>query len=539
MPLILDTPRSLSPSSSYTRTRQQDQHESEILIVGAGILGTSLAVTLARQGRSVTLLERSLKQPDRIVGELLQPGGVAALEKLGLRDCLEDIDAIRVLGYEIIFHGEQVRVSYPENIVEPGEADRGTQRGGEDGAHPGASKEEDKRVKKSRPEGRSFHHGRFIQRLREAAMKEPNIMLVESTATGLVKDDYSNQVLGVECTTKGAPDYYFAHLTIVSDGYASKFRSTESSTAVRSASKFYALELIDVPLPSPNHGHTILSPTCAPTLLYQIGTHETRALMDVPTNCPTASVAAGGVKAHLQNVVLPSLPKNVQPAFATALAEGKLKSMPNSFLPPKTNVTPGFCILGDALNMRHPLTGGGMTVAFKDVVLLRDLLSPTTLPNLADTKEVLERFKTFHWKRKTRGSSTINILAMALYALFAADGTSLLPLCPPTLAAALTPTDPQLQALQNGCFRYFQLGGNCIDGPVSLLGGLIAQPFVLFYHFFAVALYSIWLYVMQIGSQVSAPVRLAMIPVRLVMSVSVFWKACGVLLPYIWSEMRS
>lgn len=31
------------------------------------------------------LLEQSLKEPDRIVGELLQPGGVLALEKLGLR----------------------------------------------------------------------------------------------------------------------------------------------------------------------------------------------------------------------------------------------------------------------------------------------------------------------------------------------------------------------------------------------------------------------------------------------------------------------
>ena len=32
----------------------------------------------------MTLLERDLSEPDRIVGELLQPGGFRALKKLGL-----------------------------------------------------------------------------------------------------------------------------------------------------------------------------------------------------------------------------------------------------------------------------------------------------------------------------------------------------------------------------------------------------------------------------------------------------------------------
>jgi squalene monooxygenase len=60
-------------------------HEADIVIVGAGIAGCAAAVAFGKQGRSVMLLEKSLKEPDRIVGELLQPGGVLALEKLGLR----------------------------------------------------------------------------------------------------------------------------------------------------------------------------------------------------------------------------------------------------------------------------------------------------------------------------------------------------------------------------------------------------------------------------------------------------------------------
>jgi squalene monooxygenase len=75
-------------SSHKTDSRERrrlEHHEADIVIVGAGIVGCAAAVAFGKQGRSVILLEKSWKQPDRIVGELLQPGGVNALEKLGMR----------------------------------------------------------------------------------------------------------------------------------------------------------------------------------------------------------------------------------------------------------------------------------------------------------------------------------------------------------------------------------------------------------------------------------------------------------------------
>lgn len=72
-------------TSDYREVRRREHHEADIVIVGAGIVGCAAAVAFGKQGRSVILLERSLREPDRIVGELLQPGGVRALEKLGLR----------------------------------------------------------------------------------------------------------------------------------------------------------------------------------------------------------------------------------------------------------------------------------------------------------------------------------------------------------------------------------------------------------------------------------------------------------------------
>lgn len=52
--------------------------------MGAGVLGSAMAAVLARDGRKVTVVERDLQEPNRIVGELLQPGGYRALRELGL-----------------------------------------------------------------------------------------------------------------------------------------------------------------------------------------------------------------------------------------------------------------------------------------------------------------------------------------------------------------------------------------------------------------------------------------------------------------------
>jgi squalene monooxygenase len=495
MPLILDTPSesSIDLEPDTQEERRRIHHEADVVIVGAGILGSALSVALANQGRSVILLEKSLKEPDRIVGELLQPGGVQALEKLGLRHTLDDIDAIPVKGYTVLYHAEQVPIPYPALPAE---------------RQPEIS---EKSAILKRAEGRSFHHGRFVSQLRAAAMSHSNITVFETEATSIVKSSATKEILGVETLThKSQKDFFFGSLTVICDGYASKFRKSYIQHTPKVKSKFWGLELIDCPLPIPQHGTVVLGDN-APVLLYQIGTHETRVLVDIPEGLKSTSTANGGVKGHLKNVVLPSLPAMVQPSFQDALDRGNLRSMPNSFLPPSTNITPGLAILGDAMNMRHPLTGGGMTVALSDVVLLSSLLAPENVPDLTDTTLVLSQLRTFHWRRKSL-TSVINVLAQALYSLFAAD-------------------DWQLKYLQKGCFRYFQRGGRCIDDPVSLLGGILPSPLLLFLHFFSVAILAIWVLISENG--------IFLLPWSLVQAVLVFGKACEVIFPYIFAELRS
>lgn len=200
-------------------------------------------------------------------------------------------------------------------------------------------------------------------------------------------------------------------------------------------------------------------------------------------------------KAYLRDHITNLLPASIRPSFLEAVSEEnpqKVKAMPNSFLPPtmqggKTSKE-GVLLAGDALNMRHPLTGGGMSVALNDVVILTELLGggkslisegiasssngqanghatgnghangyangsakekediasssdsetestasssllstsassmyDRELCDLQDWWDVRSRLEEWHWRRK--GVATcVNVLAMALYCLFGAEG---------------------------------------------------------------------------------------------------------------------
>lgn len=47
----------------------------------------------------------------------------------------------------------------------------------------------------------------------------------------------------------------------------------------------------------------------------------------------------------------------------SAIEKGNIRTMNNRSMPAAPSTTPGALLLGDSFNMRHPLTGGGMTVA--------------------------------------------------------------------------------------------------------------------------------------------------------------------------------
>jgi NADPH-dependent 2,4-dienoyl-CoA reductase/sulfur reductase-like enzyme len=69
-------------TAAVSEDGEHSNSEYDVVVIGAGIVGSALSSALARDGRKVLCIERDLTEPDRIVGELLQPGGVARLHEL-------------------------------------------------------------------------------------------------------------------------------------------------------------------------------------------------------------------------------------------------------------------------------------------------------------------------------------------------------------------------------------------------------------------------------------------------------------------------
>ncbi|KAF6155054.1 hypothetical protein GIB67_035801 [Kingdonia uniflora] len=225
------------------------------IIVGAGVVGAALGHTLGKDGHRVHVIERDLTEPDRIVGELLQPGGYLKLIVLGLEDCVDEIDAQRFIGYALFKDGKNAKLSYP---LEKFDYD---------------------------VSGRSFHNGCFIEQYR--------LLLTEKWLTTL--------------------------------------RTTVAS----------------------------------------------------------------------------QVPPQLYDSFIVTIYKGSIKIMQNRSMPADPHPTPGALLIGDAFNMSHPLTGGGMTVALSDIAVLHDLLKP--LRDLNDASSLCRYLESFYILRKVEAQTEIEL----------------------------------------------------------------------------------------------------------------------------------
>ncbi|XP_037497986.1 squalene epoxidase 3 isoform X1 [Jatropha curcas] len=434
---ITTTATTTSTTQNDNVRRPENGSGRDVIIVGAGVAGAALAYTLGKDGRRVHVIERDLTEPHRIVGELLQPGGYLKLIELGLEDCVEEIDAQRVLGYALFKDGKNTRLSYPLEKFHSDVA------------------------------GRSFYNGRFIQRMREKAATLPNVQLQQGTVTSLLEE--SGTIKGVQYKTKDGQELKaYAPLTIVCDGCFSNLRHSLCNPKVDVPSCFVGLVLENCQLPFANHGHVILGDP-SPILFYPISSTEIRCLVDVPGQ-KVPSIANGEMAKYLKDVVAPQIPPTLHDSFIAAIERGNIRTMPNRSMPADPHPTPGALLMGDAFNMRHPLTGGGMTVALSDIAVIRDLLKP--LPDLNDAASLTKYLESFYTLRKPV-ASTINTLAGALYKVFSAS------------------PDQARKEMCQACFDYLSLGGIFSSGPVSLLSGLNPRPMILVLHFFAVAIYGV------------------------------------------------
>lgn len=399
----------------------------DICIVGAGMAGATIAAYLAPKGIKIALIDREYTEKRRIVGELLQPGAMQTLKKMNLEHLLDGFDAQPVYGYALFNNDKNFSISYNQ--------DDSTDF-----------------------HGVGLHNGRFLQKIRENVLQNETVTQIHGTVSELTEDSNS-VVTGVKYREKHTREIktVAAKLTITSDGFFSSFRKDLSNNVKTVTSFFIGLILKDCVLPFPNHGHVFLSaPT--PFICYPISSTETRLLIDFPGD---KAPKKDKIKEHILTKVAPFLPVEFKESFANAILENDFKVMPNHYMPAKPVLREGAVLLGDALNMRHPITGGGLTAVFSDVYLLSSHL--LAMPDFNNPKLLHEKLELYYQDRY-HANTNVNIMANALYGVMSND------------------------LLKQGVFEYLRQGGDKSGSPITLLAGLNKNPTILIKHFFSVAL---------------------------------------------------
>ncbi|WZZ52949.1 hypothetical protein YC2023_053056 [Brassica napus] len=392
----------------------------DVIIVGAGVGGSALAYALAKDGRRVHVIERDMSEPVRMMGEFMQPGGRLMLAKLGLQDCLEEIDAQKSTCLSLYKDGKKAVVPFPV----------------EDNNFP------------YEPTGRTFHNGRFVQRLRQKASSLPNVRLEQGTVKSLIEE--KGVIKGVTYkNSSGEETTAFAPLTV----------AEVMSYQVGYISKNCQLE-------EPEYLHLVMAKPSF-TMMYQLSSTEVRCGVELfPGQIP--SIANGDMTNFLRNTMAPQVPPKLRKIFLKGIDEGaQIKVMPTKRMAATLSDKKGAIVLGDAFNMRHPSIASGMMVLLSDILILRCLLQP--LEYLGDTNKVSEVIKSFYVIRKPM-SATVNTLGTAFSQVLIAS------------------TDKAKEAMRQGCYDYLSSGGFGASGLMALLGGMNPRPLSLIFHLFVVTL---------------------------------------------------
>ncbi|CAM9558022.1 unnamed protein product [Heterosigma akashiwo] len=302
----------------------------DVIVVGAGTAGAALANTLGDQGRKVLLVERDLAVQDRIVGELLQPGGLRALERMGWscvgseKHILRMVTCARATQKGRHVHGpmrhKKAGLTRTINHSPPQESfefqrtcSRGAKVSPRFETKPSELSQRACRFSAgAAPKGRSFHNGKFVDGLRRAALAHPNVTVVEGTVTKLLED--------LQAPDRKVTREALAPLTVVADGIWSGLRAKIADVKgdVRKSSSFAGLVVrhrpMEAPVPHRHYGHVVLARP-SPVLIYQIGAEETRVLVDV--HGPLPSQHDGSLQKYFKEEVAPQLPEQFRGRFMT------------------------------------------------------------------------------------------------------------------------------------------------------------------------------------------------------------------------------
>jgi 2-polyprenyl-6-methoxyphenol hydroxylase-like FAD-dependent oxidoreductase len=320
----------------------------DLIIVGGGIGGSALATVMARAGRSVLVLERSEVFEDRVRGEWIAPWGVAEVKRLGLYDLL-----VGAGGHHLTRH-----ITYDESVGPTAAEAAALPLGIFSEGVPGPL---------------CIGHPHHCHTLLEAAAKagatvlrDVNVTSVEAGSAPRVTYEHA----GTAIEARG-------RLLIGADGRTSQVREA------------VGIELRQDP---PHHwfaGLLIEEADGWSADLQAIGTEGDFAFLAFPQGCGRVRVYGGyalnqagrfkgqeGRRLFLDAFAMTCSPGNQ--ALAKGRPAGPLLSYFNNDSWTDRPFAPGVVLVGDAAGWNDPIIGLGLSITYRDVRVVSDLLLGST-----------------------------------------------------------------------------------------------------------------------------------------------------------------
>lgn len=321
-----------------------DLHETDVLIVGGGPAGASLAYLLARNGLSVLLLERHKDFERAFRGEALMPGGRAMVEQMGLAPAFSQVPQAQVREVEMWLGASRLI-----EITPPGAPD-------------------------TLPLMISQPH--FLQMFCDAASDHSGFELwMGAQFHGFVEQD--GRITGAHVHIDGETREVRARLVVGTDGRSSATLKQSGLPAKQIARQDFDVFWARFPFPqalSPDRAFGVISDR-ALTLGFR------NAFGDLQLAAVIDKGGFGDIRARGMDQWVEELAHRMPPYLETHLRDNWDAMTGFTVLNVQANCAstwsrPGFLLLGDAAHTMSPVGAQGINVALRDAVVAANHLVP-------------------------------------------------------------------------------------------------------------------------------------------------------------------
>jgi 2-polyprenyl-6-methoxyphenol hydroxylase-like FAD-dependent oxidoreductase len=303
----------------------------DVVVLGAGVVGSAAAFALANKGAKCLLLEANPKAVRRYAGEWMHPPVVDLMKGFGL-EIPEAAKGHRAGEGFVVFPEDgsaAIELPYPEGA-----------------------------------RGFCCSHEALSVAVREQAIAHPNVEYVESARA-------------VDVQVDGRVRYHLAEtsqdrevrggLVVGAGGRSCVSRQALGSTVPRDVVSYMAALALDVELPREGFGHVFMGGPGA-ALGYRTSPDEVRVCLDVPADRSDLRHDRRRLYAAFES----ALPESLRAPTRDAIDSGAIKWSATFFQPRTERGRGQIALVGDAIGLCHPLCAAGVVVGFLDVALLTE-----------------------------------------------------------------------------------------------------------------------------------------------------------------------